>query len=101
MEPILPFLTTLLIILLAVLFVYMMVKNSNKISDRETSIECRLLMLEQCLLNKLAQKRGIDLDKEFLKAELGARGKFRKRVYEDMLKEFNEDKPKEKQTPSE
>lgn len=70
--------------------------NSWKESDRETAVECKLLILEESLLDKVAEKRGLDLDKALVKATLTQRESFRKKVYDEIIKEALFDKKEKK-----
>lgn len=51
-------------------------------------LEERMTTFEECVLNNIAKKKGIDLDKEVEKRSVFKERKFRKRIREEMVIEM-------------
>ena len=75
------------------LIVYILVRVFEALfaqSDMENKFENRITSLEKALVDKIALKKGIDLDKEELKMNLTGRQKFRRKLYKQMAIELFE-----------
>lgn len=84
----------LFVIILLCVGISRLYRNSLKREDKETDIELRLLTLEHTLMDTVCKKKGIDLNKEEMKAKLTQRSKLRNRLYDEMIKEMFPDEKK-------